>query len=143
MNKNMKKISLSILLSVLMLSILSVNVFADNYSTDTIMPRWDSISAVDVELSFNDSNNTGTITGYARKKTGATSIEGTLYLYKLEGSDWICIGEWYNCKTVGSLVVSGNFVCESGVTYKGVFEVTAYTNEISETTSVENSRTCP
>ena len=87
--------------------------------------------------------NEGIVTGVARKQATASKIEGTVYVYKLVGNDWIYVDEWYNSKTRGTLAVEGTFYCESGVTYKAVFVVTAYTGTTPETETVEDIRQCP
>ena len=134
------KLSLLMILTAFVLCYLSVSVAARD-NGDIVSPRWTNIHTINVEMAFND--GTGTVTAIASKKAGVNSIEGTLYLYKLINGEWVYINEWYGRKSVGTLAVSGQFICESGVTYKGVFTVVAYGNEITETETVENSRPCP
>ena len=57
--------------------------------------------------------------------------------------DWVYVDEWYDCKTRGTLAVGDVFPCVSGVTYKAVFVVTAYTGTTPETETVEYIETCP
>jgi hypothetical protein len=106
-----------------------------------VTPRWTSISHISLDMAFND-ENVGTATGTARKKTGASMIEGTIYVYELVDDEWVYIDEAYGSKSVGSLGVYVTFPCESGVTYKTVFTVTAYTNGVGETETVEYVKVC-
>ena len=97
--------------------------------------------SIEVVMTFD--GNEGIVTGVASKQATASKIEGTVYIYKLVGDDWIYVDEWYNSKTRGTLAVEGTFYCESGVTYKAVFVVTAYTGTTPETETVEDIRQCP
>ena len=117
----------------------SANLFT--IEANAITPRWTSIYSIDLVMSFDGSE--GNVTGTSSKQSTATRIEGTVFLYELAEDDWIYIGEWYNSRSRGTLAVSGDFTCESGVTYKAVFVVTAYTGSIPETETVEYIDTCP
>ena len=136
-----KKSVLAMMLFVVLLCSLSVNVSAYADSGTTITPRWVSIYSINLDMAFDEEG--GTVAAIATKKSGASLIEGTLYLYKLVDGEWVYIDEWYRSKAIGTLGVSGDFVSESGVTYKGVFTVTAYTNGVPETETVEYTETCP
>lgn len=70
-------------------------------------------------------------------------IEGTLYVYEKVNGQWEYVDEAYKSKTVGTLGISFEFDAQSGVEYKAVFVVTAYTNGVAETETVENIKTCP
>jgi hypothetical protein len=87
--------------------------------------------------------NDGNVSGLASKQSTATTIEGTIYLYKLVDNDWVYVNEWYKGHPRGTLAISGDFACESGVTYKAVFVVTAYTDNIPESETVEYIEQCP
>ncbi len=106
-----------------------------------VTPRWVSILSMEVDMVFD--GNEGEALGIATKQSTASKIEGTVYVYKLVGEDWIYVDEWYNSKTRGTLAVGDTFPCESGVTYKAVFVVTAYTGTTPETETVEYIETCP
>ena len=135
---NLKKIASAFLAAMLLFSCTAC-VFVTNALAVT--PRWASILSIDLVMGFD--GNEGTVTGAASKQSTASQIEGTVYLYKLVGDDWIYIDEWYNIKTRGTLAVGGDFACESGVTYKAVFVVTAYTGTTPETETVEYIEECP
>lgn len=109
--------------------------------SSAVTPRWTSILSIDVNWAFD--GNEGTVSCSASKQTTATRIEGTLYLYEFVGDDWVYIDEWYNSRSRGLLVVSGDFACKSGVTYKAEFVVTAYTGTTPETETVVRTRVCP
>ena len=136
-----KKSMLVVMLLVALLCSFCVNVSAYEDSKTTITPRWVSIYSINLDMAFDEEG--GTVAAVATKKSGASLIEGTLYLYKLVNGEWVYMGEWYRSKAIGTLGISGDFVSESGVTYKGVFTVTAYTNGVPETETVEYSKTCP
>ena len=55
------------------------------------------------------------------KQSGATSVEGTVTVYKLVGSDWVYVDSAYE-STKRTLFVSVDFVAESGAQYKAVLE---------------------
>ena len=136
-----KKSVLAMMLIIMLLCSLSVNISAYEGSEATVTPRWVSIYSINLTMAFDEEG--GTVTAVATKKSGASLIEGTLYLYKLVNGEWVYIDEWYKSKAIGTLGISGDFVSESGVTYKGVFTVTAYTNGVPETETVEYTETCP
>lgn len=136
----LRKSIIGVLLVAVMLCCTSVNIFAA-VSNPSIEPMWDNISYIDLVMTFN--NGTGTVTGTANKKADSHLIEGTLYLYKLVDGEWVYMDESYKSKLVGTLALGIEFVCESGVTYKGVFTVTAYTGGIGETETVEVVKVCP
>lgn len=123
------------------LMLFSVNVFAAEVEQTSVSPRWVSIFNIDLTLTFH--GDIGCVTGSASKKAGASMIEGTLYMYEKVDGEWVCINEEYKSKAVGSLGISFEFDVESGVEYKAVFVVTAYTNGVPETETVENIKTCP
>ena len=136
-----KKSALAMMLLVVLLCSFFVNVSASERSETTVTPRWVSIYSINLNMAFDEYS--GVVTAVATKKSGASLIEGTLYLYKLVNGEWVYMNEWYKSKAIGTLGVSGDFISESGVTYKGVFTVTAYTNGVPETETVEYTKTCP
>ena len=138
MKKIIKKV-VPVCLAAILLCSFSVYLFATSVSAATM--RWASILSMEVVMTFD--GNEGIVTGVASKQATASKIEGTVYIYKLVGDDWIYVDEGYNSKTRGTLAVEGTFYCESGVTYKAVFVVTAYTGTTPETETVEDIRQCP
>ena len=136
-----KKSVLVMILLVALLCSFCVNVSAYEGSKTTITPRWVSIYSINLDMAFDEEG--GTVAAVATKKSGASLIEGTLYLYKLVNGEWVYMDEWYRSKAIGTLGISGDCVSESGVTYKGVFTVTAYANGVPETETVEYTKTCP
>lgn len=131
--KNLRKI-VSLILTLVLTAFFAINI-------EAATPRWTNIHSISLGITFDGSD--GNASGVAIKQSTETRIEGTLYLYELIDDEWEYIDEWYNSKTRGTLVVSGDFTCESGVTYKAVFVVTAYTGTTSETETVEYIEQCP
>ena len=121
---------------------LSVPMFAAEMPEATVSPRWVSISAMDVDMTFY--GNEGNAVGTARKQSTAQSIVGELSLYKWNGSTYEYITEASNWRaTPGTLSVSIDFEAESGVQYLAVWMVIAYTNDIGEAHEMEYLLTCP
>lgn len=135
------KILVATLLSAVMLLGSSIGVAAADNRDDEIMPLWTSISTIELDIAF--SEDLGNALGAATKQSTASAIEGTLVLYKWVDNDWEYVNEWYNYRARGTLIVSGDFTAEPGVTYKAEFTVTAYTGGVGETETVECSKTCP
>lgn len=106
-----------------------------------VTPRWTSINSIDLQISFDGSD--GNASGVATKQSTATKIEGRIYLYEFVDGEWSFIDEWYGSKSRGTLMISAAFDCVSGVSYKAVFVVTAYTGTATETETVEYIDTCP
>ena len=135
----MKRILIAVMVLTVMVCCIPVHTYAAN-DTPIIQPRWTSIHHMEVGMSFSGSD--GNASGIASKQSTADLIEGTLYVYQLVDDEWEYMGEWYKSKAVGSLGISGDFVCVSGVTYKAVFTVTAYTDGVPETHTIEYTETC-
>lgn len=55
------------------------------------MQLWTQLLRLTVNMTFD--GNTGDALGIARKQTSASKIEGTVYVYKLVGDEWIYIDE--------------------------------------------------
>ncbi|MBQ7358251.1 MAG: hypothetical protein IJW65_05910 [Clostridia bacterium] len=120
----------------------SVSTFATDVETAAVQPRWVSIGHVSHEMTFSDAGN-GNVTAVAMKQSTATSIEATLTLYKKIGSYYYFVDSVSGSKTIGSVALSIDFPCTSGVTYKSVLMVTAYTGSDAESEMFEVIRTCP
>ena len=138
-NKLIKTI-ISLSLAIIMTCSVSVPVFAAVKPEETVSPMWTSIANMHVNMSF--VGTAGNALGVARKQSTASVIVGTLYLYKWNGSYYEYITEVSGSKTVGTLALSIDFVCEAGVQYKAVLSVIAYTNDIGESHSIEYFGTC-
>ena len=106
-----------------------------------VTPRWTSIATIDLCIGFDEPH--GNVSAVISKQSTATSVEGTVTLYEMVDDEWVYIDEWYNSRSRGTLVVSGDFTCESGVKYKAVLVVTAYTSTAAETETVEYIDYCP
>ena len=128
------KIVLTVLMTVALLIPTSVSAFAALPPDDgKVELQWTSISSMNVEMAFNgDASNA---TGTARKQTTATSIEGTVTVYKLVGDTWEFVADAYKSTTRVTLA-------ESGYTYKAEFEVTAYTNGTPESHTATWTEVC-
>ena len=138
----MKKSFLKVLVCLLAaLMLFSVNTFAIGEEQSSVSPRWVSIFDIDLTMGF--SGNMGSVAGSASKKSTASRIEGTLYLYEKIDGEWEYVDEVYNSKTIGTLAMGIDFDAVSGREYKAEFVVTAYTNGVAETETVYNYKTCP
>lgn len=137
---NAIKAIISLSLVLVMICSLTVPVFAAQEEDTTVQPRWTSIATMNVNMSFVGSD--GNVTASARKQSTASHIVGTLYLYKWNGSSWIYMDEVSGSKRVGTLALTIDFVCETGVMYRGILTVVAYTDNIGEQETVEYFETC-
>ena len=137
---NIIKTVISLFLAIIMLCSFAVPAFAAEVPETTISPRWTSIANMTVDMSF--VGTSGNTVGTARKQSTSSLIVGTLYLYKWNGSRYEYITEVSGSKTVGTLSLSIDFVCEKGVQYKAVLTVVAYTNNIGEQETITYYETC-
>ena len=120
----------------------ATSTFAALPETTPIEPQWESIGSASVDTNFVGSS--GNSTGIARRKSTATSISATLTVYKQVGSSWVFVGSDSGSRTaLGSLILTVDFACVSGTTYKAVFTVTGYTGSSSESETFEVVKTCP
>lgn len=141
MNNKAIKAVISLSLVLILLFALTVPAFAAQKEQPTAEPRWVGILMMSVDMHF--SGSTGTASGTSRKKSTASHIEGTLYVYKKVGSSWVEVGNTRGSKSVGTLALVVDFACETGVQYKAVLTVCAFTNGISEWETVDCLKTCP
>ena len=140
MNNKAIKVVISLSLILILLCSLTVPVFAAQKEEATVEPRWTSIAMMELNVDF--VGNEGCAIATARKHSTASHIEGTLYVYKKVGSSWVEIGNTWGTKTVGTLGLAVDFVGETGVQYKAVLTVCAFTNGISEWETVDILKTC-
>lgn len=139
MQKNKAKKFFTFTLTIALILCFSTGIFA--IEINAVTPRWTNIVSINLAISFD--GNEGNVSAIVVKQSSATSVEGTVTLYELVDDQWVYIDEWYNSKSRGTLVVGGDFVCESGVTYKAVFVVTAYSGSTPETATEEYIAECP
>lgn len=140
--KKTTKIITTLILAIVLCVGASVSTFAAAVETASIQPRWTSIGSVSHDTTFSETGN-GNTYAIARKQSTATSIEATLTLYKKIGSSYYFVDSVSGSKTIGSVALSIDFPCTSGVTYKSVLMVTAYTGSDAESEMFEVIRTCP
>lgn len=136
--KKMSKFISCLLVCAALLSIFIIPCFAA--TPPSVTPLWDNISDMDLVISFY--GNEGNATGSMAKQSGVTKCEGTVTVYKLVGDDWIYVDSAYK-STTRTLAVSVDFVAESGVQYKAVFEGTAYRGTVAESHTMTKYDTCP
>lgn len=138
----MKKIIVALVLVVVLTFGTSVSTFAALPDIPAVEPLWESIGYTSLDTTFKDTS--GNSLGVAGKKSTATSIEGTLTVYKQVGSSWVFVGSDSGSRnTLGSLILSVDFVCQSGVTYKSIMTITGYTGTSAESETFEVVKTCP
>lgn len=135
------KIVLTVLMTVALLIPTSVSAFAALPPDDGKAElQWTSIGHINVDIVFDGSASQAS--GMARRQSTASSIEGTVTVYKLVGDTWEFVADAYNSTTRVSLGVSVDFEAESGYTYKAEFEVTAYTNGTPESHTATWTEVC-
>lgn len=135
------KIVLTVLMTVALLIPTSVSAFAALPPDDGKAElQWTSIGHINVDMLLDGSDSVSS--GTARRQSTASSIEGTVTVYKLVGDTWEFVTDAYKSTTRVSLVVSAYFEAESGYTYKAEFEVTAYTNGTGESHTATWTEVC-
>lgn len=101
---------------------------------------WDNISTINLYLSF--SGTSGEASVIASKKSGVTSIEGTLTVYENIDGEWEYVDSASKSTTRSSLSLTVQFDAVSGREYKAVFEVTAYKDGVGESDTTTTYKTC-
>lgn len=136
------KIVLTVLMTVALLIPTSVSAFAAMPPDDGKAEiQWTSIAFMNVDTVL-DADGMSNATGTARKQSTASSIEGTVTVYKLVGDTWEFVTDAYKSTTRVTLAVSVDFEAESGYTYKADFKVTAYTNGKPESHTATWTEVC-
>jgi hypothetical protein len=138
--KKITKAVVCILLTLMTLIVSPIATFAALPENNTVEPLWTSISSITFDINFNET--LGRATAIVRKKSTASNIEATVTVYKQIGNDdWQFLSSNYGEKSIGTLAVSADFTPEVGATYKAVLVVTAYTNNVPETETIERIAT--
>lgn len=135
----MKKKSL-LTLFVLLMSVMLI-VPSNAASDDSVMPCWNNIGDIVVELSFSGTEGCATV-DVSRIYSVTTSIAGTLTVYKQVGSQWVYV-DTISGVSAYSLGLELYFDATSGTTYKALAEVTAYSSTEAESVSFYDIKTCP
>lgn len=132
----MNKKLLSIILSVIILIISTLTVFA-------IQPRWSYTSSVNFNMYFDGEE--GSLEGGVLGSSDVTKIEGTITLYKKNFLGiWSKTGDIWNVRTTSDyLDIWETFTATSGKQYKAELEVEVYSGSNSETVTHEATGTCP
>ncbi|MBQ3126684.1 MAG: hypothetical protein IJC15_06395, partial [Clostridia bacterium] len=108
---------------------------------ETVTPCWNNISSVTVEITFPNGNGIAVV-DVTRVYGVTTSISGTLSLYKLVNGQWVFMDSTSGSST-RALRLELYFDAVSGVTYKAVADITAYSNTEVETETLSDIETCP
>lgn len=130
---------ITLLLAGLSLLPLTTPISAKVPNNGIITPCWNYMEAVDIE--FNFLNSTANLL-VERRSQVTTKIEGTLTVYKKVGNRWVYVASNSDSST-RTLSVDVEFDAVSGVTYKAVAEVTAYSVSGSEPATNSKIATCP
>ena len=135
----MKQKIIALLLAGISLFPLTTPISAKMPDNGIVAPQWEYIDSITVDIEFSDSTATVTVT---RRNQTVTKLEGTLTVYKKVGSNWIYVAS--NSDTSArALSIDVEFAPVSGVTYKAVAEVTAYSSSGSEPATNSKIATCP
>jgi len=105
-----------------------------------IMPLWENVSSISLDLSYRNGNIGGVAT--IRGAAGTTSINATLTLERrtIFGT-WTTVDTWTGSSNDTRLTVSGTAPGSRGVTYRLTVTATVVRNGVSETvtTSTQGS----
>ena len=130
---------IALILAGLSLFPLTTPISAELPDSGIIAPQLESIVNIKVDFIFSDSIATLTVT---RRDQTVTKLEGTLTVYKKVGNNWVYVTS--NSDTSArALAIDVEFAPVSGVTYKAVAEVTAYSSSGSEPATSSKIATCP
>ena len=135
----MKQKIIALLLAGLSLFPIATPISAKMPDNGIVALQWEYIDSIKVDIIFSDSTATVTVT---RRNQTVTKLEGTLTVYKKVGSNWIYVAS--NSDTSArALSIDVDFDPISGVTYKAVAEITAYSANGSEPGTSSKIATCP
>lgn len=133
--KKSVRILTAVILCLVCVSAFSFSISANDYG---IMPCYDNVGDAELLFTFGDVDQ---VEGLATRKTGVTSMEGTIDLYEDVDGEWVHIDTFSSSTTGRRLSVTGEFDGVSGTQYKAVFTITAY-GTTTETIVVEQISTC-
>lgn len=130
----MRKISLYVVSMILVVSCLFLNVSAA--AVEHRAPLWDNTDIVYCNISFNGTS--GTVLCDISAVSSATSIEGTLTLYR----DGVEIDSWEIDVSTSYVTVIENFTGVKGSTYSLVLDVDVTVNGYAESLDYSVSKKC-
>jgi hypothetical protein len=138
----MKKVSLLLVSTILMMFGLGVSSYAATSINATVEPRWSNTGSIDYYLDFDDSE-----IGYAELlvtgNVGVDQIVGEIEVYRQIGSTWLHVSGDTKTVNTRSLAMSVYVPGISGENYKTVFTATVYKNGIPEVITRTSYTTCP
>lgn len=111
--------------------ILSCSIGINAALPETVVPLWDNISVMDIDIYFTGTD--GTAEAMLEGKSGVTEISGTLTVYRKTLLGWRSVGS--DSTTVSGKIIklSVDFSGEPGVEYKAVFDVSVTRYGVDET----------
>lgn len=111
--------------------ILSCSIGINAALPETVVPLWDNIGVMDIDIYF--SGTDGTAEAMLEGKSGVTEISGTLTVYRKTLLGWRSVGS--DSTTVSGKIIelSVDFLGEPGVEYKAVFDVSVTRYGVDET----------
>lgn len=130
---------IALLLAGLSLFPLTTPISAKLPDSGIIAPQWDYIN--NIVINFNFIKNKATVT-VSRQTQATTKLDATITIYKKVGNNWTYVTSNSGSNS-RSLCVEVEFDAVSGVTYKAVADVTAYSANGSETATESRIETCP
>ena len=136
----MKKILSIIAITLILVVGVITPAYAALPENNTVEPMWESISYLSSTIGFSGSN--GNATGVCTRKNGVEWLSGTMTVYKNVNGSWVYVDEMSKSVSEGSLAISVDFPCESGVEYMSEFTVTAFENGVPELASKTTYKTC-
>lgn len=134
----MKKTAKVSLVIIMILVVFSISSEALSY---TITPYWANMNSITMDIYFSGANSIAS--ALVEKVGGVTTLlSGSLTLYRKSGTDWIYVSSTSSAST-RTLALTIGFSATSGVQYKSVLNVTAYSATGSESETVTKISTCP
>ena len=136
-----KSVVLVLTAILIILSILSTNVFAEE-GQPSVTPRWSILYYMDLDIVF-PAEGEGIVSASATGQSNVTSLEGTIRLYEYVNGTWVFMESFSNTSTYRSIVVDGTFETVRGRSYKAYFYITAYSVDDAERSYCKLEKTCP
>lgn len=132
----MKKFLSILLLCCMFISIFTISALAADNADAGIMPLYDNVSNSTLNMTFD--SGICYVAGTANKKTGTTSMEGTIEMYEKIDGKWVDMEiTWTNSTKRNTLATGGDFEAVFGREYKAVFTIVAYSPITTETIVME------
>lgn len=130
-----------VLILIFCIAVIHVSIFSAFAYGKEVLPLWDNIESIHVDISFNGNN--GNALGIVINQPNVSFVEGVLAIYELSNGDWVLVDATYKESSNSIYSISLDFLAQSQTEYKAEFEIISYKDGSPETVNSTTFKRCP